>query len=536
MKQRIVAAATRPEFWLVSLLLWLLLSAGRSLGTPWARVALTEALRWSAGVGLALALGFFFRHAKTAARFVVMLVGALALLGIGDGFQPDHGGMTGPYQDHQLYGSVLLLLLPPVVAVALTAHDFRWRLGGVAAAGMGALCLALSQTRSAWAGALAATLVFIGLWLWRSGRRRRDGRNVFLSAAALAGAVLAVWLLLAPLDLRAPLAARVGTLSALDVDHSWQARLATWQGASRLAAAHPVCGIGLGRYPGAQWAWTRIGRPLEPSERPSLSEEAHDFYLQTTAEIGLIGLGLYGAALAAFVFQSLHYLRQSRRSRGGSRDALVIASLSLVAGQAVDALASPSWQFAEASLFFWALLGLGLAAMRGEEPQSIPARVPIVLRRAGRFALSGGVAVTLAANVLPLGLLTPVEAYTPPPGWTFVSVALSGPTTITAGQSATYTLTATYSYKDASQVTHQVQVDVSHDPVPPMTGTPSFFGIMTLSGYSKSGASFGTPGSNNRNVLTTTAVTSKNDKFSVGGSFYNGSLLQTAPAITVSVQ
>jgi len=160
MRQRIVVVATRPEFWLLGLLGWLLLSAGRSLGTPWARVALTEGLRWSAGIGLALALGSSLRRTKPAARFVVALAGAIALLGIANGLQPGGGGLTGPYQDHQLYGSVLLLLLPPVVAVALTARDPRWRLGGVAASGMGALCLALSQTRSAWAGALAAALVF----------------------------------------------------------------------------------------------------------------------------------------------------------------------------------------------------------------------------------------------------------------------------------------------------------------------------------------------------------------------------------------
>lgn len=445
MRQRIVAVTTRPEFWLLGLLGWLLLSAGRSLGTPWARSALTEGLRWSAGIGLALALGSLLRHTKLAARFVVTLAGAVALLGIADGLHSGGGGLTGPYQDHQLYGSVLLLLLPPVVAVALTAREGRWRLGAVAVAGVGALCLALSQTRSAWAGALAAALVFGGLWLFRSHSRRQEGRRILAAAAMLVGAVLALWVLLAPSDLRAPLATRAETLSQLNLDESWQERLTVWQGAGRLVAAHPLCGIGLGRYPGAQWAWTRAGHPLAPSERPSLSEEAHDFYLQTASETGLIGLGLYGAALAAFVFQGLRRLRQTRRHRLPSQDALVIASLSLVAGQAVDALASPSWQFGEASLFFWALLGLGMAAMRGEEPGAAPVRLTPILHRASRFALSGGVAVALAANVLPIGLLTPVEAYTPPAGSVFKSAVITGSTRNAAAGSAVYfQMIATY--------------------------------------------------------------------------------------------
>lgn len=525
MRQRIVNAATRPEFWLLGLLAWLLLSAGRSLGTPWARIALTEALRWGAGISLALALGFLLRHTKSALRFVLLLAGALALLGIGDGFQPARGGLSGPYQEHQLYGSVLLILLPPTLARALTERDLRWRLSGVAAGGMGTLCLFLSQTRSAWIGASAAALVFGGLWLLRF-CQRRDRRKVCLSAAFLVGAVLVVWLLTAPANLSAPLTNRVGTLSVLGSDGSWQARLTLWRGASRLVAAHPLSGIGLGRYPGAQWVWTHAGNPLEPTDRPTLSEEAHNFYLQTAAEAGLIGLSLYGAVLAAFVFQGLRHLRrQTRRSRSASRDALIIASLSVVAGQAVDAIASPSWQFAEASFLFWALLGVGMAALRRDEPEPVPVRFTPSLRRAGRFALAGGAAVIVAANVLPIGLLTPVEAYTPPTGWTYVanSVTVSGPTTIKAGQTATYTLTATY--KDADQVAHTI--DVTSD-------STSAFAETIFPGHVFSGTSFGSGGT--KNVLTTTTG-SAGDEFYVGGSFMTtGNFTrQNSATITVTI-
>ena len=500
MRQRIVITITRPEFWLLGLLLWLLLSAGRSLGTPWARVALTEALRWSAGIGLALSLGLLFRHTRTAARVVVALAGALALLGIAEGLHPGGGGLTGPYQDHQLYGSVLLLLLPPVVAVALTARGGRWRLGGVAAAGAGALCLALSQTRSAWVGALAAALVFGLLWLFRSGSHRREGRTLLLAAAALAGAVLALWLLLTPLDLRAPLTVRARTLSQLSVDKSWQERLTIWEGASRLVASHPLYGIGLGRYPGAQWTWTQVGRPLTPSERPSLSEEAHDLYLQTAAETGLIGLSFYAAALAAFVFQGLSRLRQTHRRHSPGQDALIIASLSLVAGQAVDALASPSWQFGEASLLFWALLGLGLAAMRGPEPEPVAVHVPLTLRRAGRLALSGGVAVTLAANILPLGLLTPVEAYTIPSGYTYSgnTVAPSS-ATVSLAKGNTVSFTVKCLYKNNSNAADIRSQDVTFEG--PVSPTGTYFNVS--GGRSLSGditAFSSTPAT--RNVLT----------------------------------
>lgn len=507
MRQRIVTAAARPEFWLLGLLAWLLLSAGRSLGTPWERAALTEALRWGGGIGMALALGAFLRHTRHAARIVVMLAGVVALLGIADGPHPEAGGLIGPYTDHQLYGSVLLILLPPTVAAALAAREGRWRLGAVAAAGGGALCLALSQTRSAWAGASVAALVFGLLWLLRPGRRRRRGRGILMVAAALAGAVLAVWLLLAPPDLRAPLAARAGTLSRLGMDGSWQSRITVWRGAGRLAVAHPLCGIGLGRYPGAQWAWTQVGRPLTPSERPSLSEEAHDFYLQTAAETGLVGLGLYIAALVAFALQGLRRLRQKSRHRTPFQDALVIASLSLVAGQAVDALASPSWQFAEVSLPFWALLGVGMAAMRGGEPEAAPARASSPLRRAGRFALSGGAAVALAANVLPLGLLTPVEAYTPPPESVFKGAVITGSTqNASVGDIVYYQMTATYT-KGSTTYTPNVSNE----------STTHFFAAIATSTY----GTFSSDGANQR-VSYTVPTSVRGKTLAITGNFNNG--------------
>jgi len=351
--------------------------------------------------------------------------------------------------------------------------------------------------------------------------------------AALAGAVLALWLLLAPTDLRAPLASRVETLSRLGVDQSWQERLTVWQGAARLVGAHPLYGIGLGRYPGAQWAWTRAGHPLTPSERPSLSEEAHDFYLQTAAETGLIGLGLYGAALAAFVFHGLHRLRQTRRHRSPSQDALVIASLSLVAGQSVDALASPSWQFGEASLFFWALLGLGMAAMRREEPEAVPVYIPRPVRRAGRLALSGGVAVALAANVLPLGLLTPVEAYTPPAGWTYVanSLVISGPTTVTAGTTVAYTLTATY----VDTLMRQHQVDVTLDPYPGDTSptSPSTYTVARTNGTTPS-STFGPAGTSSRNKLTA-ATGDQTKPLSLTGRFFDKGVIRASQTLPVTV-
>ena len=434
----------------------------------------TEALRWTAGIGLALALGWGLRRTEMAGQFAVLLLGAMALIGILGG-GPAQGDLTGPYRDHQLYGSVLLLLLPFNASITLSAKSPSWRWGALAALTAGTLCLFLSETRGAWFGLAAAGLVFGGL-RWKLLSQQKLSLKAVLEqrAALVPPAVLllgllfglfSIWLLSSPPDQKAALLARAGTLLALGHDGSWQTRLQLWRGTAHLVAAHPLAGIGLGRYPGAEWRWTHAGGVLMPSEHPSLTNEAHSFYGQTAAEIGLPGLGLYLAALAAFTVQALRRLTPSQRRRRhpfGGQQALLIAAVSALAGQSVDAIASPSWQFPEASLLFWAALGLGMASLRRETaPADAP--LPAPLRRAGRWALSGGLAVALAAQILPMGLLlTPVEAYTEPGTWTLVSttttlISPTGP--VTPGTTLTFQVLA--NYKNAAG--QPVQLDVTSD-------------------------------------------------------------------------
>ena len=463
MRQRIVttkiaAWARQPEFWLIWLIVWLAASACRSLGTPWAGAALEELLRWGIGIGLALALSLALRRVENAARLLTVAVGALAFCGVWDGLRPDRGGLVGPYLDHQLYGSALLVLLPFTAALSLSDRDPRWRIGAQAAGAAGVTCLVLSQARSAWAGLLISAMVFCWLWLRQATPKRRQFVILVFSAAAVIVGGLCVWTVTASTEVRTPLTSRSATLTHLTSDSSWQTRLTTWRGTAQMLASRPLAGFGLGRYPGIQATWTHQGRLLTPQTHPSLSEEAHSFYLQTAAETGMIGLSLYGIALTAFSILGLRRLKQSgpHLSR---RTLLVIAALSMVAGQFVDALASPSWQFAEVSLLFWVALGVGMSALHHADAEPVAARFPLPLRRAGQAALAGAIAVLLAAQILPLGLLSPVEAYTPPPGWTLVAgspILQASPSTASIGDTVTFTLTALY--KDSLGGSHLVNV------------------------------------------------------------------------------
>jgi hypothetical protein len=99
---------------------------------------------------------------------------------------------------------------------------------------------------------------------------------------------------------------------------------------------------------------------------PNLSLNAHNYYLQTLTETGAVGLGLYLWTVMGFFTAGL---RAYRRKGSPFRSLVLVACLAAVAGQVVDALANPAYQFVDVSLFFWAVLGLG-AAMTQAVPRA----------------------------------------------------------------------------------------------------------------------------------------------------------------------
>lgn len=443
LKSTFLRWASRPEFWLALLFVWATASACRSLSTPWRQAALTEWLRWSLGIGLAVSLGNLLVRTRQFARGVTLAAGGVALSGFGAGLS-GAGIMAGQFQDHQLFGSALLLGLPVALAVGLTARDLRWRWCARTIFLLSLACLVLSQSRSAWAGASVGLCVFGALWLRMS---KRQGTRYALKPVLLTAGIAVAFLLIAgSTQMQTPLALRVQSLGALGRDLSWQTRGQTWQGARRMATLAPSAGWGLGRYPGAQQAFTHQGRMLTPAQRPSLSEEAHSLYWQTLVEMGWPGLVFYIVALLMLAGRCIYVLRQSWGFAPGSREGLAVATLSLLTSQATDAVASPSWQFGEISLPFWVLLGLGMAALGRME---MPERDAVPFPRPARMALAGAVILLLAAPVLPHALLSPVEAYVRVTGVQLTSVTItpSRSSLHMGGSARTITLTAIGHYR-----------------------------------------------------------------------------------------
>ena len=154
-------------------------------------------------------------------------------------------------------------------AVALLV-DSRSRPAAVAAIALFLPTLALTGSRGGWVAAFVGCAVALAL---RTGRRR-----LAAVSAGVAALALVVVLILPAGSLADDLADRAG-------DRPWY-----WHVAWAQTEEHPLTGRGAGTF---ERAW------LEAQPAPVFVRDAHSLYLETLAELGVVGLALLVIALAA---------------------------------------------------------------------------------------------------------------------------------------------------------------------------------------------------------------------------------------------
>lgn len=202
--------------------------------------------------------------------------------------------------------------------------------------GLAGLILAglyVSYSRGAWLGAAAAAAVMAMFW------PRRLGLGVGLAAAGLAlgAALLALgWV---PEGIVARLANVTDFLNVTDVrglnindaNFALVERLAHWQAAQAMAEAHPWLGVGLGNYVGAYPDYALIDWPFHLGH-------AHNIYLHTFAETGVVGLAAYGSLWGTVIILTVYALRRTDGWRRGVVLGLLGVWAHLLTHQVVDNL------------------------------------------------------------------------------------------------------------------------------------------------------------------------------------------------------
>lgn len=286
---------------------------------------------------------------------------------------PNITRINATFTDVNGLGSYLAMMVPVALGLAMR-HEGRRRWSWRAGAALVMLAVLFTASRSAWV-ALAIGLGLYGVALWRfrliaagSWIARHAGQVIAGAAAAilLTVAVLSAYAtardvrfydedsyvetLLYTVNLRAPFQERL------------KGRLAFWAAATSMIAQRPAFGIGLGRF----YKEVAVYAP-DPAALPRRQENAHNYFLQVAAELGLIGLAAWVAVLAAALAPSLRVASSDRRLPGTRHLALGV-SVGIVVYLLTWSTGHPLL-VREGQFAFWPLVGA--AAALGTTPRSV---------------------------------------------------------------------------------------------------------------------------------------------------------------------
>ena len=222
--------------------------------------------------------------------------------------------------------------------------------------------LVVSYSRGAWAGALAA----VGVMGFFGPRRRVLGMAVAVTSfIALLGLASARVL---PVNMAERLASFAEYTSVQDVrgasiepaNFSIIERMAHWQAATRMAAASPWLGVGLGNFQVAYDDYRLL------NWHHALGH-AHSVYLNAVAETGFVGLGAYLLVWANVFLVTLRAIRASVGWRRGVALGMLGVWTHLSVHNLVDYLFVNNLH-----LYLGALLGVLAVIDRGRDVEDVP--------------------------------------------------------------------------------------------------------------------------------------------------------------------
>lgn len=286
--------------------------------------------------------------------------------------------VNASFTDVNALGAYLASVVALVIVVTLWRQAVWWRAGWSVLTACVLLGVVFTGSRVAWlAAACSVSALLIGMGSWRLGiwsdKRQRQLRTALVAgAAALLVGLLSViaWAgardvrlttqrnyvdtLLFTFNMRAPLSERL------------KGRGDLWQAAGDMIAARPLTGIGLGRYYKDLAAWVP-----DPAALPRAQENAHNYFLQMGAELGLPGLLSLLCLMGIAIVTSMRVVTrlgplQPRR--------VALASALGVMAFAITCLTGHSLLLPEGQLTFWGLAGIAQLQGRAGTAAAVTSR------------------------------------------------------------------------------------------------------------------------------------------------------------------
>lgn len=385
--------ASRQTVWPRPLLGMVCAVAVTALWSVHSEASVRELLLWMTYLGIATLVAAGLTSVRTARHFVdgtVVIAGWLCLVALFIFWGADNPGMRwySTFYWPNPFAAFLLLLLPIEVSRYLHASQRRDALAHGASALLLAVAAALTYSRGTWLSLVAIVplaLTALRPPSWGIALRR---------SAVLAIVVTAVALLLtqgvAPAVSPQGLVGRAASVTDF-ADVSIQGRLNFWRSGINIFLDHPLLGTGPGTFGAVHAAYQRDVR--------FYAKDAHNLYIQTGAEMGVLGLGALAMLLASVAALWLRVLQQARGTE--AYPLMVGIGLGLAAFFFHSAL-DMDWMFPANPAMAFALIGalVGYERAGGEPAVLRRAAPPVAWRRVGVGVV---MAAMVASQVLQIG-------------------------------------------------------------------------------------------------------------------------------------
>lgn len=403
-RERVKAALSAPiNIVLLLFLGWVAFSAARSSMPKYSSY---EAMRHLGGALLyfCIVYGPSIRRHLSDYTLVLSITGILAaftsLLSITNTTDLT---IAGSYKNIQLLASVLGVLLPIVWLTSRCEENSLRKMVALSAAGLLLVGVLVSQNRSIWLGCGIAMPVLLFLYTRHVflKRNRVDRSTIVVPVVVL---LILIGVFFAFSSRPEVNFVRLQSVTALDADKTLNWRRGMWDKAFRMINRKPVTGWGVGTFPINQ---ALFYHPLVIPHRtqkqiiesgPSLSENAHNTYLQITAEMGFVGLALFVLIFLTWFATAIRGLRQLQPSL---RLGVLIGTICSIIVMLVSAMGNPAWEYPECSLFYWTALGLGMACCGlGDRGRNLSKHRPKQSSRASHNGSANGEAPPIMADVV----------------------------------------------------------------------------------------------------------------------------------------
>ncbi|MCH8076231.1 MAG: O-antigen ligase family protein, partial [SAR324 cluster bacterium] len=172
----------------------------------------------------------------------------------------------------------------------------------------------LTQTRVSIVALAAGAVMFLSI---RGGRARLQTLAITAGVMAFGGAIFVVAVRMGIIDIRRYLVSSVVIDGTLLPGSSVVSRLSIWRSSIDMYLSSPIVGVGPG-----QWNWAKY----DVGSRFAVLLDAHNGYLHTLAEVGVVGLAMMLFLVGVAVWRFVHALRL-RGERPAIGDAAAVGFL-----------------------------------------------------------------------------------------------------------------------------------------------------------------------------------------------------------------